>query len=354
MTTSPPYEPVPQLVHPWFPLLCEAGFDKLCSDRKEDTIVTISAPFSDSNRKRAENALNRGLESLERGDEEKARRYFSQSIEIDSTYADGHNRLADIAMRQGKRRRARSLYRKAKELAEADIKDIPEGQFWAVVPSRPYMRALYGLGIVSWQQDKNEQALSVFKHMLKLDPDDNQRVRYFMGPIYHKLGDLKEAAKWYRRNEDDALNLFNYGWILIRQAKLERAARILVCAIFANPYIAPMLLRETLPKKHWLHRADPAESQYADDYTAEFGGLWAERDFPIVFLESICYCAEVQQNLEEFVAKRRALKKAKTEEQRVRLRMAADALCSPETVKKMTRMALASFERDLADAANPT
>ena len=86
---------------------------------------TMFFSVNDSKREQAEDALDQGLDYLEHGDEEEAGRCFFKSIEIDPTYADGYNHLANIAWRKGDWEQAESLYRKAFELAGPEVKDTP-------------------------------------------------------------------------------------------------------------------------------------------------------------------------------------------------------------------------------------
>jgi tetratricopeptide (TPR) repeat protein len=190
------------------------GFGKLCSNHEKGGIRMFPSG-RDPKRERAEDTLDQGLDLLEQGDEEEAGRYFFKSIEVDPTYADGYNHLANIAWRKGDWKQAEGLYRKALELAEPEVKDIPKGGFWGILESRPYMRALHGLGLTAWKQGRLEEAIGIFRQMLKLNPNDNQGARYLMGPLYHQLGNLEEASRWYERNGDDPHNLYNYGLALI-------------------------------------------------------------------------------------------------------------------------------------------
>ncbi|MBT9141422.1 MAG: hypothetical protein DDT30_02014 [Dehalococcoidia bacterium] len=289
----------------------------------------------DPKRERAEDTLDQGLDLLEQGNEEEAGRYFFKSIEIDPTYADGYNHLANIAWRKRDWKQAEGLYRKALEFAEPEVKGIPKGEFWGILESRPYMRAFHGLGLTAWKQGRFEKAISIFKQMLKLNPNDNQGVRYLTGSLCHQLGNLEEAGRWYERNGDDPHNLYNYGLALIQQNKLEKAARILVFAIFANPYIAPMLLGDKLPKRDWWHGISWAEPEYAEDYVIEYSNWWEMEELPLVFLGAVWNFGEVQRNLKDFIATRRAMKKAKSGDDRVSLGRAGDALSSPERTRKL-------------------
>jgi hypothetical protein len=160
------------------------------------------------------------------------------------------------------------------------------------------------------------------------------------------LGNLEEAAGWYERNGDDPHNLYNYGLALIQQNKLEKAARILIFAIFANPYIAPTLLDDKPPKRDWWHSISWAEPEYAEDYMIEYSSWWEREGLPLVFLRAAWNSGEVQRDLKDFIATRRAMKKAKSGEDRVSLGRAGDALRSPERVRKLAGKIYRQFERE--------
>ncbi len=298
-----------------------------------------------SRRERAIETLDQGLDLLERGDEEEAGRYFFKSIEVDQAYADGYNHLANIVWRKGDWKQAEGLYRKALECAEPEVKDLPNGGFRGILESRPYMRALHGLGLTLWRQGRLEDAVSIFQRMLKLNPNDNQGVRYLLGPIHHQMGNLEEAAKWYEQSGDEPHNLYNYGLALVQQGKLGEAAKVLIFAVFANPYIAPMLLSDKLPRKDWWHGTNLAEPEYAEDYMMEYGSWWKREEMPLVFLRAVWNSGDIQQNLKDFIATRRAMRKAKTGDERVILARAGDALCSPERVRELAARISRQFER---------
>lgn len=306
-------------------------------------------PSRNTKRQEAEDTLDAGLEYLDQGLEEEAGRLFFKSIEIDPTHADGYNHLANIAWRKGDWKQADGLYHKALELAEPEVKRIPKGHYWGVLESRPYMRALHGIGLATAKEGRLDEAIGVFKRMLELNPNDNQGARYLIGPLYHQLNELEEAAKWYEKNGDDPFGLFNYGLALIQQNRLEKAARILIFAIFTNPYIAPLLLHEKLPRRDWFHGTNWAEPDYAEEYIVDFGAWWEKEEAALRFLGVVWDYPNVQRNLTDFVATRRALKKAKSGEDRVSLGRAADALASPAVVNKLAGKIYRQYEAEHGD-----
>ena len=307
----------------------------------------------DPKRERAEDTLDQGLDSLEQGDEEEAGRYFFKSIEIDPTYTDGYNHLANIAWRKEDWKQAEGLYQKALEFAEPEVKGIPKGGFWGILESRPYMRALHGLALTAWKQSRLKEAIGIFTQMLKLNPNDNQGARYLIGPLYHQSGDLEKAVKWYERNGDDPHNLYNYGLALIQQHKLNKAAEILIFAIFTNPYVAPMLLDQELPEIDWWHGTSWAEPDYAVDYIVDHGEWWDKEELPLGFLSAVWNSREVQQTLKDFINTRRALMKAQSGEERVSLGRASDALWSTERVRKLAGKISRAFEKWHTDPLKP-
>ena len=320
-----------------------ADSGKLVSNHDEDTVMMFGGARSPE-RQRAEDILDQGLYLLEAGDEDEAGRYFFKSTEVDPTYADAYNHLGNIAWRKGDWAQAEGLYHKALELAQPEVSDIPKGSFWGMLESRPYMRALHGLGLTAWKQGRLEGAIDTFRQMLKLNPNDNQGARYLIGPVCHESGDLEEAAKWYERSGDDPQNLYNYALALIQQSKLEKAARILILAVFTNPYIAPMLLDDELPERDWWPDTSCTEPEYAEDYVIDYGDWWDKEELSLLFLEAVWNSMEVQRDLKDFIATRRAMMKAESGEERVSLGRASDALRSPGRVRRLARKVHREFE----------
>jgi tetratricopeptide (TPR) repeat protein len=296
----------------------------------------------DPKRRQAEATLNESFELLERGQEEEAGRLFFKSIEIDPTLADGYNHLALIAWRKEDWKQAEGLYRKALELAEPEIKGIRRGSFWGVTESRPYMRALHGLGLTAWKQGRLDEAKDIFEKMLKLDSNDNLGAGFLIGPVYHQMGDLDKAAVWYAQHEDDPHNLYNHGLVLIRKKSLEMATLKLVSAIIENPYVAPMLLKEPLPECDWWHSSSLAEPQYAEDYVREYQSWWQKDESALKVLHTIWVHGEVQRTLRDFIAMRRYLKKSGDGEPGY----VRKGLIGPEKLKKLAEKIYAGFTQD--------
>ncbi len=61
------------------------------------------------------------------------------------------------------------------------------GYFWGILETRPYMRARAGLAACLWQLGDREGAVSHYRDMLRLNPNDNQGVRYVMATCLVEL-----------------------------------------------------------------------------------------------------------------------------------------------------------------------
>jgi tetratricopeptide (TPR) repeat protein len=68
-----------------------------------------------------------------------------------------------------------------------------EGHFWGLLETRPYMRARQGLANTLWELGRKEEALGHFRDMLRLNPGDNQGIRYTLLNLLLTLNRETEA-----------------------------------------------------------------------------------------------------------------------------------------------------------------
>jgi tetratricopeptide (TPR) repeat protein len=80
---------------------------------------------------------------------------------------------------------AKSLYEQALETCQSTLGPSTfencAGRFWKLIPqTRPYMRARAGLARCLWLLAQRQQAIEHYCDMLRLNPGDNQGVRYLL------------------------------------------------------------------------------------------------------------------------------------------------------------------------------
>ncbi len=70
-----------------------------------------------------------------------------------------------------------------KETFEEDI-----GDFWAILETRPYMRARLGLAQCLYAVGRKEEGAAHYREMLRLNPNDNQDVRDLLAVCLLEIG----------------------------------------------------------------------------------------------------------------------------------------------------------------------
>jgi hypothetical protein len=151
---------------------------------------------------------------------------------------------------------ALTLYRQAVEAGaqavgksafEADV-----GHFWALIETRPYMRARFGLARRLWESGQRDEAIVHYQDMLRLNPNDNQGVRYSLIDSLLELGHDGQAAELLKRYKDDESAAWTWSGALLsfRQngdAPLSRKA--VERAVDSNPHVPAYLLgMKALPR----------------------------------------------------------------------------------------------------------
>jgi tetratricopeptide (TPR) repeat protein len=127
--------------------------------------------------------------------------------------------------------------------AEAFQEDV--GHFWGIVETRPYMRARHGLAEVLWHLGEREAAIRHLQDMLRLNPGDNQGLRYLLAGWLLAVGDDAALERLLASYPDEASAHWAYTRALhaFRQHGAGPTAdRALRQAIRANPHVPLYLL----------------------------------------------------------------------------------------------------------------
>ena len=148
-----------------------------------------------------------------------------KALGISPLCADAYVLLAEEAARSVEE--ARDFYAKGVEAGELALG--PEGfkeyagQFWGFLETRPYMRARAGLASALLKLGDEDGAISHFRDMLRLNPNDNQGIRYLLAGCLLRRGDdgaLKELLAAYE-DEGSAYS----GSTPARSSRFARAGR---------------------------------------------------------------------------------------------------------------------------------
>ena len=182
----------------------------------------------------------------------KRRKLANKALDICPDCADAYVLLAEET---GDTQASCELFRKGVEAGEralgpATFKE-ETGHFWGILETRPYMRARAGLAQCLWALDKQKEAVGHYGDLLRLNPDDNQGIRYLLAPCLLHLGRDKELASLLEDHDDgtaqwqylEALSIYR------RDGDTPLARRRLKRAIRSNRHVPDFILgRRGLPE----------------------------------------------------------------------------------------------------------
>lgn len=294
------------------PLLAQGAVDLL---KREGGAGELFTPTSGE---RAEEYLDHGWGIISNGDPREpvpqrllapAEEQFRLAIAADPDLADAYNGLALIEFSRGNFEAVRHLSELALEKALKDLgTDAPTAYVWyGESKTRPYMRARHNLGLSLMRLGDVRGAVREFKEMLRRNPNDNQGVRFLIGPLYHKIGDLRHAIPAYRRaaakgdNSGDPHNEINYALALYESENVEESVLRLRYGMLVNLHIPQVLLGLPVRRLDIWYGSNHYDPEYAVEYADQYGYLWEGKKGALALLRGVYFHATVQAEMNEYV-----------------------------------------------------
>lgn len=163
--------------------------------------------------------------------------------------------------------------------ALGDAFDEYAGEFWGWMETRPYMRARQGLAGSLWAAGRRDEAMDQLRDMLRLNPNDNQGVRYSL------IGYLVEtdrhedisALKVAYPEEDMAMWTWPIALAAFRRTgDTPESREALRQAIESNPHVPKYLTGERKMPKQQPQYYGAGDQDEAVLYVAEFGLSWVD------------------------------------------------------------------------------
>lgn len=224
----------------------------------------------------AEQAFDDGMERWWQGDRTGACRLFKRALTHAPDHADAHVHLGICAFDKGKLAEAERHYRCAVASAERDLVREDDEVPWGHVDNRPYLRALYNLALVHRRRCDFEAARLVHEDLLRMNPNDNQGVRYLLSEEHHRGGDLTRAIRMYEDSLEEPGSCFGLALALHQGGRPQsEVGRALLRGFAANRYLAPILLGEPWQALDAFHGTSMAEPEWAADHVAQARDLWS-------------------------------------------------------------------------------
>lgn len=127
------------------------------------------------------------MEYLNIGDADHAIRLLRKAIDLDEHCVQSYVGMASAYRQKGNRKKFSEYVNKGFEETKRAFPKWPEKMLWGIMENRRFLRAICYKADLHWEDDEKEEAIKLYKLLLKLNPNDNQGVRYSLAGLYAEL-----------------------------------------------------------------------------------------------------------------------------------------------------------------------
>lgn len=159
---------------------------------------------------------------------------------------------------------------------------------WGHLEARPYLRALFGYALMQWELGARLAAARHLLHMLELNANDNQGVRYDLLAWLLEIGDIVVGRSLVTRYKKDRDPIWLWGDALLtfKEQGDDRTARTrLTKALKANRVFAEYLTGRRRPPEDLLELDAPGEMGEAFELVATMGRAWMNDRLAVDWLD---------------------------------------------------------------------
>jgi len=242
--------------------------DKATKNKKSSTKINREAEYA---------AQMLVYDAWEEGNKRKRIKLAKRALLIFPDCADAYNLLAEEAAKSPEE--VKGYYHQGMEagrraLGEKIFKE-GSGGFWGMLETRPYMRSLAGLMQCLWKEGKHDEAIKHARELLKLNPNDNQGIRYILISYLAELGNYDDLDKFMNKGN------YKYDWAaewlytkallaFVKNGGTPRAKKALSVALERNSHVPEYLtgkkkIPSVLPDSIMMGGDDEAYCYAADN-----------------------------------------------------------------------------------------
>ncbi len=238
----------------------------------------------------AETAQELAFQSMEEDDDSRALGLARRALRLDSDCIDARAIEIQITVENLDKRidAYKNLLARARETMGQEFFEENRGHFWGVVTTRPYMRALDYLAGLLISLERYDEAITVRKEMIELNPNDNQGIRDSLLGLYLGDGDVLEARSLLNRYPDDDLSVFSWGRAIERflSGDIEAAKKALADAFYRNPHVFAVLAGLEEMPDDYAGGYSPGDIHEALHCISELGPVWDKQPYVVRWVAS--------------------------------------------------------------------
>jgi tetratricopeptide (TPR) repeat protein len=204
--------------------------------------------------------------------------------------ADAYVLLAENAPT---RKEALRLYEQGLQAGERalgpDVFRQEVGNFWAILETRPYMRARQGLAQALWMAGRRQEAVEHLHEMLRLNPNDNQGVRYTLAGFLLFLDRDEDLARLLGQFADEGSATWAYTKALLafrQNGDTPQNRKLLRAALRANRHVPDYLLERKFPSAQPPGYYSPGQESEALHYIGGFLAVWRSTAGAVAWLRA--------------------------------------------------------------------
>ena len=119
-----------------------------------------------------------------------ALRLLNIALKMDEDYVQTHIGFICAYGAIGDEKKKNEAIKTAYEKTLKKFPKWPKRMEWGDMDNRAYMRAIQYMGDLYWDNGENEKAIGLYRLLLKLNPNDNQGVRYEIAALYAGLSGI--------------------------------------------------------------------------------------------------------------------------------------------------------------------
>jgi tetratricopeptide (TPR) repeat protein len=212
------------------------------------------------------------------------------ALEISPDCADAYSLLAQET--SSSLRYAIENFTKAVEAGERALGPEPfredVGHFWGLLETRPYMRARNALAQCLWEAARDDEAIEHARELLRLNPGDNQGMRYVL--IHWLIETERDDEAWdlldAYQDDDTAPWVYSKALLLFRKEGDSKNARMaLQTAMHTNEHVPDFLLgQRELPEEEPEYYS-PGDEREAVMYAVSAHQSWIRTSGAIKWLK---------------------------------------------------------------------